>query len=152
MTRVIGRPFLPGQSGNPRGRRKGSRHKLSEAFLADLAEDWDANGIEAPRRLRTSISRARACSDGRRARTQDPAAYVRVVASLLPKQTEKLANPLADLTDDELDKLDAFLATIRGPMMRSELMLEGFQPTQDLAAIDRRVSRISKQNGLRLDF
>jgi hypothetical protein len=42
---------------------------------------------------------------------------VRVVASLLPKQTEKLANPLADLTDDELDKLDAFLATIRGPMM-----------------------------------
>jgi hypothetical protein len=35
--KVIHRPFLPGQSGNPRGRPKGSRHKLSEAFLADLA-------------------------------------------------------------------------------------------------------------------
>lgn len=102
MTRdakVIGRPFLPGQSGNLRGRPKGSRHKLSEAFLADLAEHWEANGIEALRR----------------ARTEDPAAYVRVIASLLPKQTEKLPNPLADLTDDELDKLEASLATIRGP-------------------------------------
>jgi hypothetical protein len=36
--RVIGRPFRPGQSGNPRGRPKGSRHKLSEQFLAESRE------------------------------------------------------------------------------------------------------------------
>jgi len=38
-------------------------------------------------------------------RLTDPVNYVRIVASLLPKQTEKLPNPLEGLTDDELDKL-----------------------------------------------
>ena len=41
--RAIGRPFKPGQSGNPRGRPKGSRHKLSERFFAELCEDWEEN-------------------------------------------------------------------------------------------------------------
>ena len=45
------------------------------------------------------------------ARQDDPAAYLRVVASLLPKQTEKLPNPLEGLTDDELAKLDELLAS-----------------------------------------
>jgi hypothetical protein len=36
--RVVGRPFKPGQSGNPRRRPKGSRHKLSERFL------WKGHG------------------------------------------------------------------------------------------------------------
>ena len=61
--------FKPGQSGNPLGRPKVSRNKLGEAFIADLAADWKANGkavlIEA--------------------REKDPAGYVRTVASLLPK-------------------------------------------------------------------
>jgi hypothetical protein len=38
-----GRPFEPGQSGNPAGRPKGARNKLSEVFLQALAEDFDAN-------------------------------------------------------------------------------------------------------------
>jgi hypothetical protein len=37
-------PFKPGQSGNPRGRMKGSRHKLAEAFLSDLYAMWEEHG------------------------------------------------------------------------------------------------------------
>jgi Family of unknown function (DUF5681) len=36
--------FKPGQSGNPRGRPRGSRNRLSEKFLAELAEHFEMNG------------------------------------------------------------------------------------------------------------
>jgi hypothetical protein len=90
--------FKPGQSGNPRGRPKGARSRLSERVLADLSEDYSTNGIQALRQSREN----------------DPVAYIPLIASLLPKQAETFPNPLADLTDAELDKLDAFLATIQG--------------------------------------
>lgn len=89
-----GRPFQPGQSGNPRGRPSGSRHKLSEAFLANLSDLWAEEGDGA---LRMCL-------------VEDPAAFCRIVASLLPKQSEKLPNPLGDFSDDELERLERILA------------------------------------------
>ena len=68
--RVIGRPFQPGQSGNPLGRPRGARSKLGEAFLEDLRADWLEGGAEALARCRKT----------------DPAAYLRVVASLMPRE------------------------------------------------------------------
>jgi hypothetical protein len=65
-------PWKPGQSGNPKGRPQGSRNKLSEDFLADLHESWLAFGKPA---LMTAA-------------WTDPVAYVRVVASLMPKELE----------------------------------------------------------------
>jgi hypothetical protein len=62
-------PWKPGQSGNPAGRPAGSRNKLSEAVLADIAADWAAGGAEAIARVRAT----------------DPSTYFRVVASILPK-------------------------------------------------------------------
>jgi hypothetical protein len=90
-----GVPFKPGRSGNPKGRPRGSRHRLSERVLADLTADFEDHGAAAIRH----------------ARENDPAAYVRVIASLLPKHIEKVLNPLEDLTDDELEQLDRLLAT-----------------------------------------
>jgi hypothetical protein len=95
--RVIGRPFKPGQSGNPRGRPKGSRHKLSEAFLAELCASWEEHGMDALHRVLED----------------DPVAYVRIVASLVPRQREEVINPLSEFTDEELEKLCAYLESIR---------------------------------------
>lgn len=39
-------PWKPGQSGNPAGRPKGSRSKLSEAFFKALMEDFEKRGAE----------------------------------------------------------------------------------------------------------
>jgi hypothetical protein len=80
-------------SDNLKGRPRGSR--LSERVLADLTADFEDNGAAAIRR---------ACE-------KDPAAYVRLIASLLPKHAEKVPNRLEDLTDDELEQLDRLLAT-----------------------------------------
>lgn len=77
--------FQPGQSGNPGGMAKGVRNKLNGDFLRALSRDFDAHGIKA---IET-------------AREKDPVGYVKVIASLLPKQVEQ-SQPLDDLTDAEL--------------------------------------------------
>jgi hypothetical protein len=61
--------FKPGVSGNPRGRPRGSRSKLSETFLSDLAACWQRHGAAA----------LEACA------TQQPDVLIRTVASLLPR-------------------------------------------------------------------
>ena len=39
-----------GQSGNPKGRPKGSRIKLEEVFLEDMLAEWHISGKDAIRR------------------------------------------------------------------------------------------------------
>jgi hypothetical protein len=64
--------FKPGQSGNPAGRPKGSRHKIKDGFLRDFFAVWEEEGIDAIRRMARD----------------DPAAFVRLAGSLLPKEKE----------------------------------------------------------------
>lgn len=80
--------FKPGQSGNPKGRPKGSRNKFAEKFLADFMTDWESGGVGCIEKVRT----------------EDPSTYLRVAASILPKETEvTLRNVIAkELADDEL--------------------------------------------------
>src|SRR3954452_13914002 len=83
--RINGR-FAPGHSGGP-GRPKGSKHKLSEAFVAALAQDFVEHGTEAIRRV---------CEN-------DPSTYLRVIASLVPKDFQVSSSSVLDqLSDDEL--------------------------------------------------
>jgi hypothetical protein len=67
--RVIGTPFPKGVSGNPAGRPKGAKSKLSETFLSDLRDAWEQHGATALRR----------CAE------EEPATLIKVIASLLPK-------------------------------------------------------------------
>lgn len=82
------RPHLykPGQSGNPKGRPKGSRNKLGEAFLSDMLEDWEEYG-------KSVIESVRA---------EKPDVYMKVVASILPRDLNVNMNPLEDADDAEL--------------------------------------------------
>jgi hypothetical protein len=62
--------FAPGVSGNPAGRPKGSRHKLSEDFFKALADDFATNGIVAIQEMRD----------------KDPGAYAKMIAALQTKE------------------------------------------------------------------
>jgi hypothetical protein len=45
------KPAQPGEVRNPAGRPKGSKHKLSEAFLRELTEAWEEHGKAALNKL-----------------------------------------------------------------------------------------------------
>jgi len=70
----VGRPFLPGQSGNPRGRPKGARSRLGTQFLEALEADFNQFGSQAIALVRE----------------KKPEVYMRVVADLLPKEAGAL--------------------------------------------------------------
>ena len=80
--RVVGKPFQPGQSGNPNGRPKGSRAKLAESFCQALLDDFASGGAAAIVAMRD----------------EKPGEYIRAIASVIPKEFE--GNVTGDLSDE----------------------------------------------------
>jgi hypothetical protein len=87
--------FLSGNVGGP-GRKIGSRNKLGEAFVADLQTDWQQHGPAVIEQVRIT----------------DPAAYLRIVASLMPRQVE---------TDVSIDVFHDATSIVEAFRMASEL-------------------------------
>ena len=79
-------PFKPGQSGNPAGRPKGSRHKLGEAFIEAMQVDFDLHGSAVIEKVRT----------------ENPSQYLKVIASILPKELNVRSDSLSEMDEDEL--------------------------------------------------
>jgi len=81
--------FQPGQSGNLAGRPKGSRNKLSEAFLHDLRDVWSRYGMQALEKVAT----------------EQPAKLLAAMVQLMPKDVLVSANenrPLIEYSYEEL--------------------------------------------------
>lgn len=74
--------FKPGNPGRP----KGARNKLGEAFLEAMHDDFEAHGVAAIVQVRT----------------EKPDQYLKVIASILPKDLNVNINQMDDLTDDQL--------------------------------------------------
>jgi hypothetical protein len=88
-TRKKHEPWKPGESGNPRGRPKGARNRLGESFLTALETDFNEHG--------TKVIEA--------VRVERPHEYLKVVASLLPKQVEIKEGVFDGVADEQLAAL-----------------------------------------------
>lgn len=75
------------QPGNP-GRPKGSRNKLGEDFIKALAEDFERDGVKAIEICRRT----------------DPTQYLKVIASVIPKEVIHKVEDYDDLSIDELER------------------------------------------------
>ena len=84
-------PWKPGQSGNPKGRPKGSRNKLSEEFFQDLCDAWRAFGKPALETMAMLY----------------PVEFVRLAASLVAKEPEATPLAIERMSDAQLDALIA---------------------------------------------
>jgi len=77
--------FKPGVSPNPGGKPVGARNALQGDFMRELAKDFAENGVSAIVETRTT----------------QPAQYMKIIASLMPKELE-IKRPLEEMTDDDL--------------------------------------------------
>lgn len=103
----LAKPFEPGNRANPGGKPTAARNALSTRFIKALAKDFDEFGEEA------------ICE----VREKDPAKYLSIVASLVPKDMNINldTNLFAEFTDEQLivlasiiDQAGSALATPQG--------------------------------------
>ena len=95
--------FITGNNGG--GRKKGSRNRLTETFIAAIETDFADYGPEALAKLRAD----------------DPAAYLRIVASLVPRDLILKREQFPDYSDHTIEELEDLLKRERqnGDVVRS---------------------------------
>lgn len=88
VVRKVGVPFASGAEwkGNAKGRPKGSRNKLGEDFISALQESFNQHGPATIEQVRQ----------------ERPHEYLKVVASILPKELNVRTDALNEMSDDDL--------------------------------------------------
>jgi hypothetical protein len=90
--------WKPGQSGNPAGRRAGAKNRFSAEFVDTLAANFAEHGADVIDRVRR----------------QDPAAYLRICAQLVPKEfLLAVEDQRAALSGDEWTLIIPVLKAVR---------------------------------------
>src|SRR5262245_32745397 len=118
--------WQPGQSGNPAGRTRGSRNKLSEEVICALLRDFRLHGQKAVARVRQT----------------QPAAYLKVLALLVTREHRvEHSNLLKELTDEQLEAMIEYTkasleAQANGPVKVIEGMIEPTVPTTALPVLE----------------
>lgn len=93
-------------TGNAKGRPKGSRNKLGEDFISALQESFNKYG---PATIET-------------VRQERPHEYLKVVASILPKELNVRTDALDEMSDNDLA---AMLDTIRSAVLAGAFAATG---------------------------
>src|SRR5499433_4323218 len=88
--------WQPGVSGNPAGRLRGSRNKLSEEVICALLRDFRKHGEKAIAKVRR----------------EQPGVYLRCLTLLIPREHKvEHSNPLKGLTDEQLEAMIEYIET-----------------------------------------
>ena len=79
---------------NPgRAKQKGARDRLSAALLTKFADDFEQHGEGVIAKVREN----------------EPATYLRIASTIIPKELELASSPFDGMSDDELDKVLAYV-------------------------------------------
>jgi hypothetical protein len=93
--------FLPGQSGNPSGRARGSKNRLIVRVFEDVLRHWTE-----PSKAQTKDGKT--LTKGEYALDQmamhKPNEYVRAILSIMPKEVQ-VENILSDISTRDLDEV-----------------------------------------------
>jgi len=88
--------WQPGVSGNPAGRVRGSRNRLSEEVICALLRDFQQHGQKAIAKVRRD----------------QPGVYLKVLALLIPREHKvEQSNVIKNLSDQELEDMVEYLKT-----------------------------------------
>src|SRR5262245_51769906 len=86
--------WQPGVSGNPAGRLRGSRNRLSEAVICALLRDFSKHGEKAIAKVRR----------------EQPGVYLRCLTLLVPRHHKlEHSNAIKEMTDEQLEQTLAVL-------------------------------------------
>lgn len=105
-----GRPFKVGESGNPNGRRPGSRNRLTTMVIDAISADFNEHGADVIARVRCG----------------DPVTYLKFIGALVPRESVLQREHEFDIDFDKIslsDWIDLLDQLKRQASMRNELEL-----------------------------
>jgi hypothetical protein len=139
--------FKPGVSGNPSGRPKGSRNRLSEAFINVLEDSFEREGVGVINRLMKD----------------DPKSYTKIIAQLCPAKLEMVVDHTHHLDHESISgvletvareagvEAAKMLASMFGIVMSEagDVTKMKLLPPADVSPFDEETQRADHRNWLR---